>query len=179
MTNNLRLEVADAAGLLADADFEGFLRRRGFGAGFGEIVDEGDDLAFGCLRDRVVGALADGIVRRDLQLFDIGADQHRALVGGEIPVRQAEAIDIQIAIPEILVFLVVEGFQRRRLIGLERSDCAIEHRLPVRSRCQLRFREGRRARCQNQCRARGRQRSCFHVSDKLRLDPTAGRRIAW
>jgi hypothetical protein len=89
MTNNLRLEVADAAGLLADADFEGFLRRRGFGAGFGEIVDEGDDLAFGCLRDRVVGALADGIVRRDLQLFadvfekpcrnQLGVQRHEAL----------------------------------------------------------------------------------------------------
>src|SRR5262249_29255040 len=119
MTNNLRLEIADAAGLLADADFKRFLRRGGFGARLGEIVSEGDDLPFGGLRDRVISTLADRIVRWNFQLFDVGADQYRALVGGEIPVRQAKAIDIQIEIVEILVFLVVEGFQRRRLIGLQ------------------------------------------------------------
>jgi hypothetical protein len=97
MTSTLRLKIADAARLPPNADFEGFLGRRRLGAWLWEIVGEADDLAFGCFCNRIVSALADRIVRRNLQFFDIGADHYRALVGGEVPVRRAEAIDVQIA----------------------------------------------------------------------------------
>ena len=109
-----------------------------------EIVGEADDLAFGCFGNRIVSALADRIVRRNLQLFDIGADHYRALVGGEVPVGQAEAIDVQIAIAKVLVLLVVEGFQRGRLVGLEGSDSALQHRLSICGRRQLRLRKAGR-----------------------------------
>ena len=119
MPSTLRLEITDAAGLLADTDFERFLRRQRFGARLGEVVGKADNFTFGGLCNRVVGALANGIVRGKLQLFDVGADHDRALVGGDIPVGEAKAVDVQIAIAEVLVLLVVEGFQRRRLVGLE------------------------------------------------------------
>jgi hypothetical protein len=86
MTSTLCLEIADAARLLANADFERFLGRRRLGAWLWEIVGEADDLAFGCFCNRIVGALAAGIVRRNLQLLDVGADHYRALVGGEVAV---------------------------------------------------------------------------------------------
>src|SRR6516162_5152398 len=122
---SLRLEITDATGLLADTDFERFLRRGRFGARLGEMVGKADNLAFGGRCDRVVGALANGIVRRNLQLFDVSADHDRALVGGDISVGQTKAVDVQIAIAEVLVFLVVNGFQRGGLVGLEigRASC--------------------------------------------------------
>src|SRR5262249_26368883 len=142
---SLRLEITDAAGLLADTDFERFLRRGRFGARLGKIVSKADNLAFGGLCNRVVSALANGVVRRNLQLFDVSADHDWALVGGDIPVGQTKAVDVQIAIAEVLVFLVVKGFQRGGLVGLESGDGALEHRLPICGRRQLRFRKGRRA----------------------------------
>ena len=77
-------------------------------------------------RDHVVGALTDRIFFQ-LQLPDIGADHQRALVGREISIGQAEAEDEKVAVAEVLVFLVVEGLQRRVLVGLERGNGAIEH----------------------------------------------------
>jgi hypothetical protein len=53
MTSTLCLEIADAARLLANADFERFLGRRRLGAWLWEIVGEADDLAFGCFCNRV------------------------------------------------------------------------------------------------------------------------------
>jgi hypothetical protein len=47
------------------------------------------------------------------------------LVGGDIPIGQTEAVDVQIAVAEVLVFLVVEGFQCGGLVGLERRDGAM------------------------------------------------------
>ena len=44
MPSTLRLEITDAAGLLADTDFERFLRRRRFGARLGEIVGKAHNL---------------------------------------------------------------------------------------------------------------------------------------
>ena len=131
LPSTLRLEITDAAGLLADSGFERLLRRGRLGARLGEIVGKADDLAFGGLCNGVVGALANGIVRGKLQLFDVGADHDWALVGGDIPVGQTKAIDVQIAIAEILVFLVVEGFQRGGLVGFESRDRALEHRPPI------------------------------------------------
>jgi hypothetical protein len=45
----LRLEVTNAAGLLADSGFKRFLRHGRFGARLGEIVSKADDLTFGGL----------------------------------------------------------------------------------------------------------------------------------
>ena len=158
-----RLEITDAAGLLADTDFERFLRRQRFGARLGEVVSKADNFTFGGLCNRVVGALANGIVRGNLQLFDVGADHDRALVGGDIPVGEAKAVDVQIAIAEVLVLLVVEGFQRRRLVGLECRYRALEDRLPIWGRRQLWFRKARCAPGQSQSHAR-RHRPGSHVS---------------
>ena len=99
-----------------------------FGAGLGKVV--GNDLALRSLCNRIIGALADGIVRGNLQFLDVGADHDWALVGGDIPIGQTEAVDVQIAVAEVLVFLVVEGFQCGGLVGLERRDGAIKHRSP-------------------------------------------------
>jgi hypothetical protein len=90
--------------------------------GLGKIVGKADNLAFGGLCNGVVGALANGIVRRKLQIFDVGADHDWALVGGDIPVGQTKAVDVQIALAEILVFLIVEGFECGGLVGLESRD---------------------------------------------------------
>src|SRR5262249_32817448 len=130
----LRFEITDATGLLADSIFKRFLRRGHFGARLGEIVGKADDLAFVGLCDRIVGALANRIVRRNLQLFDISADHDWALVGGDLPVGQTKAVDVQIAIAEVLVVLVVEGFKRGGLIGFERRDRALEHCPRIRGR---------------------------------------------
>jgi hypothetical protein len=126
--STLRLEITDAAGLLADSGFERFLRRGHFGPRPGEIVSKADDLAFGGLCDRIVGALANRIVRRNLQLFDIGADHDGALVRGDTAVRHTKTIDVQIAIAEVLVFLIVEGFQRGGLV-LPFCVGSLRHRL--------------------------------------------------
>jgi hypothetical protein len=120
MPSTLRLEITDAAGLLADTDFERFLRRQRFGARLREVVGKADNLTFGGLCNRVVGALANGIVRGNLQLFDVGADHDRASVGGDIPVGEAKAVDVQIAIAEVLV-LLVGVCVRGTGFGLERS----------------------------------------------------------
>ena len=50
---DLHLEIIDAAGLLADTDFERFLRRQRFGAWLGEVVGKADNLTFGGLCNRV------------------------------------------------------------------------------------------------------------------------------
>jgi hypothetical protein len=55
-------------------------------------------------------------------------------VRGDIPVGQTKAVDVQIAIAEVLVFVVVESFQRGGLVSPESRDGAIEHRLPISGR---------------------------------------------
>jgi hypothetical protein len=59
------------------------------------------------------------------------------LVGGEIPVGQAEAKDVKVAVAEVLVFLVVECLQRCGLAGLERGNGAIEHGARLLRRSEL------------------------------------------
>ena len=143
MPSTLRLEISDAAGLLANSGFERFLGRGHFGARLGEIIGKAHNLAFGRLCNRIVGALANGVVWWNLQVLDIGADHDGALIGGEIPVGQTKAVHVQIAIAEVLVFLVVEGFQRGGLVGLESRDGPLEHRPPICRRRQLLFCKGR------------------------------------
>src|SRR4029079_18861649 len=84
-TIDLRLEITNATGLLADAGFERFLGGGRFGAGFGKIVGKAHDLTLRSLCSRIIGVLADRIVRRNLQLLDIRADHDGALVGGNMP----------------------------------------------------------------------------------------------
>src|SRR5262249_5859054 len=141
----LRFEITDATGLLADSIFKRFLRRGHFGARLGEIVGKADDLAFVGLCDRIVGALADRIVRRNLQLSDVSANHNGALVRGDIPVRHTKTVDVQIAVAEVVVMLVVEGFKRGGLIGLKSRDGPLEHRPPICGRSELRFRKRCRA----------------------------------
>src|SRR5947209_7234409 len=66
--STLRLEISDAAGLLANSGFERFLGRGHFSARLGEIVGKAHNLAFGRLCNRIVGALANGVVWRNLQV---------------------------------------------------------------------------------------------------------------
>ena len=46
LPSTLRLEITDAAGLLADSELERFLGRGRLGARLGEIVGKADNLAF-------------------------------------------------------------------------------------------------------------------------------------
>src|SRR4029077_18268517 len=86
LPSTLALEIRDTAGLLTNSGFERFLGREHFGARLGEIVGKAHNLAFGRLCNRIVGALANWVVWRKLQVLDIGADHDGALIGGEIPV---------------------------------------------------------------------------------------------
>ena len=70
----LCFEIADATRLLANSGFESFFGRGRFGAGLGKVVRKADNLAFSSLGDGVIGMLPHGIVRRKLQLLDVGAD---------------------------------------------------------------------------------------------------------
>ena len=79
-TRTLLLEVANAAGLFADARFERLLGSWLFRSRLWEAVVDGDDIAFPSARDYVIGALTDRIFFQ-LQLPDIGADHQWALVG--------------------------------------------------------------------------------------------------
>jgi hypothetical protein len=71
--STLRLEITDAAGLLADSRFERFLGDGRFGTRLGKIESKAHDLAFGSFCNRVVGQLADGTVRRN-RLVTAGSD---------------------------------------------------------------------------------------------------------
>jgi len=122
----LLLEVANAAGLFADARFERLLGSWLFRSRLWETVVDGDEVAFPRARDHVIGALTDRVFFQ-LQLPDIGTDPSTTFVGREISIGQAEAEDEKVAVAEVLVFLVVEGLQRRVLVGLERGNGAIEH----------------------------------------------------
>jgi hypothetical protein len=67
----LLLEVANAAGLFADARFERLFGGRLFPSRLWEAVVDRDDVAFPRARDHVIGALTDRIFFQ-LQLPDIG-----------------------------------------------------------------------------------------------------------
>ena len=70
---------------------------------------------------RIIGVLADRIVRRNLQFLDIRADHHWALVGGNISVGKTEAIDVQIAVAEFLFFSSLNAFNADSSFALRAS----------------------------------------------------------
>src|SRR5215216_4601852 len=96
--------ITDAAALGADERHKGFFRHRVGRAGLREIIVDRGDAAF--LR-RVEQLLAERIVL-DLEIAHVGAGKLRIRMGSEDPVALSPAEDIEIAVVELLVVLVVE-----------------------------------------------------------------------
>src|SRR5579859_147388 len=122
------LVVADTAGGGADSRDVGFLGNRRAAAGAGEIVSHRDDRAFLGGYRRVEDLRAE---RRSIGLVkqaDVGSDQRRVYVSGELGGDRVEAEDVEVAVAEHSA-RIVEADQGYGFVLLELDDGVLHHRL--------------------------------------------------
>src|ERR1700719_2635393 len=120
--------VADAATLITDACHIGFLWNGLARSGLREVVVLYNNATFRCGFSGVVLSLPKRVA---LEFQSTNVDPHHGLIciRRQFSVRHVKAEDIQVAVVELFVVLVVELAQRRGLVGLDRGNGAVEHGL--------------------------------------------------
>ena len=116
--------VADAATLVTDACHIGFLWNGYARSGFREVVVLYGNATFRCGFSGVVLSLPKRVA---FEFQSTNVDPHHGLIciRRQFSVRHVKAEDIQVAVVELFVVLVVELAQRCGLVGLERGNGAI------------------------------------------------------
>src|SRR4029077_6781620 len=117
-----------AATLVTDACHIGFLWNGLARSGLREVVVLYNNATFRCGFSGVVLSLSKRVAR---EFQSTNVDSHHGLIciRRQFSVRHVKTEDIQVAVVEFFVVLVVELAQRRGLVGLDRGNGAVEHGL--------------------------------------------------
>ena len=153
--------VADAATLVTDACHIGFLWNGYARSGLREVVVLYGHATFRCGFSGVVLSLPKRVA---FEFQSTNVDPHHGLIciRRQFSVRHVKAEDIQVAVVELFVVLVVELAQRCGLVGLERGNGAIEHGFCFCRRAGLLCRSQSGATEQYQCSERSRKQVSTH-----------------
>ena len=95
-------------------------------SGLREVVVLYRNASFRCGFNRVVASLPEPVIL-ELQSTDVDAHDGWIWMRREFAVGHVVAEDIEVAVVELFVVLVVELAQRCGFVGLERGDGAVEH----------------------------------------------------